>query len=98
MSNSTFSSIVGVVALVLALVTLLVVVLIFGSTPADRIPPNDDLTRSLALTYQPISDAFVRSVALIGQNPIGHVAASGPLISQSVFPGETLARSLALTN
>jgi hypothetical protein len=36
-------------------------------------------------------------VALIGVSPAGCVAASGPLIGQSVFPGEALARSMALT-
>jgi hypothetical protein len=37
-------------------------------------------------------------VALIDQGPAGYVATSGPTIGQPVFPGETLARSLALTS
>ena len=98
MSKRTSSLIVGVVALVLAMVTLLAAVSIVGTGPAERIPPNEALARSLALSSQPISEAFVRSVALTGQNPVGYVAASGPVIGQSVFPGEALARSLALSS
>jgi hypothetical protein len=50
------------------------------------------------LASQPIGEALIRSVALTGHNPVGYVAASGPLIGQSVFPGEALARSLALSS
>jgi len=35
------------------------------------------------------------NVALTGQNRAGCVASSGPLIGQSVFPGEAAARSMA---
>jgi hypothetical protein len=98
MSKRTFSLIVGVVALVLAMVTLLAALSIVGTGATERITPDEALARSLALSSQPISEAFVRSVALTGQNPVGYVAASGPMIGQSVFPGETLARSLALSS
>ena len=92
-SKRTSSLIVGVVALVLAMVTLLAAVSIFGTGAAERIPPNEALAGS-----QPISEAFVRSVALTDQSPVGFVATSGPVIGQSVFPGEALARSLALSS
>jgi hypothetical protein len=98
MSKRTSSLIVGLVALVLAMVTLLAAVSIFGTGAAERIPPDEALARSLALAGQPIGEALVRSVALTGQNPVGYVAASGPEIGQSVFPGEALARSLALSS
>jgi hypothetical protein len=42
--------------------------------------------------------AFARNVALIGHGPVGYVAASGPAIGQSVFPGQAVARSLALAS
>ena len=35
-------------------------------------------------------------MVLSDQGPVNYVAATGPTIGQSVFPGETLARSLAL--
>ena len=92
-SKRTSSLIVGVVALVLAMVTLLAAVSIFGTGAAERIPPNEALAGS-----QPISEAFVRSVALTGQSPVGCLAASGPRIDQSVFPGEAQARRLALSS
>jgi hypothetical protein len=80
MSRRTFSLIVGLVALVLAVVTLFAAVSIVGAGAAERILPDE---------------AFIRSVALTGQNLAGTVAAGGPAIGQSVFPGEALARSLA---
>ena len=98
MSKRTSSLIVGVVALVLAMVTLLAAVSIFGTGVAERIPPNEAISGTMALSSQPISEAFVRSVALTGHNPVGFVATSGPVIGQSVFPGEALARSLALSS
>jgi hypothetical protein len=98
MSKRTSWLIVGLVALVLAMVTLLAAVSIVGTSAAERIPPNEELARSLALAGQPNSEAFVRSVALTGQNRVGYVAVSGPLIGQSVFPGEALARSMAPTS
>ncbi len=45
------------------------------------------------MASQPVSEAFARSVALTGQSPVGYVAASGPVIGQSIFPGEALARA-----
>jgi len=61
-------------------------------------PISETFVRSVALSSQPISEAFVRSVALTDQSPVGFVATSGPVIGQSVFPGEALARSLALSS
>jgi hypothetical protein len=49
----------------------------------------------MALTGQPIGEAFVRGVALIDQSPLSYVSATGPTIGQSVFPGEALARRMA---
>ncbi|NIV32315.1 MAG: hypothetical protein GWN58_23590, partial [Anaerolineae bacterium] len=45
-----------------------------------------------------IGEAFVRSVALTDQSPAGHVAAGAPVIGQSLFPGEAVARNLALAS
>ena len=97
MSKRTSPLIVGVVALVLAMAILLAAVSIVGTGPAERIPPNEALARSLALAGQPIGEAFARSVALIDQSPVGYVATTGPTIGQSIFPGEALARRMALT-
>ena len=83
MSKRTSSLIVGVVALGLVMVTLVAALSIIGTRATERIPPNE---------------ALIRSVALTGQNPAGYVAASGPAIGQSVFPGEAVARSSALTS
>jgi hypothetical protein len=98
MSKRTSSLIVGVVVLVLAMVTLPAAVSIVGTGAGQSVFPGEALARSLALASQPISEAFVRGVALTGQNPVGYVAASGPMIGQSVFPGEALACSLALSS
>ena len=51
------------------------------------------LARSLPLASQPIGEAFARSVALTDQSPAGYVAASGPVIGQSIFPGEAVAQA-----
>jgi hypothetical protein len=55
------------------------------------------IARGVASTSQPIGEAFARSVAVIDQSPVGYVATTGLVIWQSVFRGEDLARSLALT-
>jgi hypothetical protein len=68
-----------------------------GPVIGQSVFPGEALARSLALTGQPIGEAFARSVALIDQGPAGYVAASGPTIGQSVFPGEAQARRMALT-
>jgi hypothetical protein len=98
MSKGTSSLIVGLVALVLVVATLVVAVSIIGTGTAKLTPPNGDLARSLAPASQSIGEAFPRSVALIDQSPVGYVATTGPVIGQSVFPGEALARNLALTS
>jgi len=88
MSKRTSLLIVGLVALVLVVATLVAAWSIIGTGTAERIPANGASARSVALAGQPIGEAFVRSVALIDQGPAGYVAATGPVIGQSVFPGD----------
>jgi hypothetical protein len=51
------------------------------------------VARTLALASQPNGEAFARKVALTDQSPVGNIAASGPVIGQSLFPGEAVARA-----
>ncbi len=68
---------VGLVALVLAAITVWAAVSAIGAGATKPMPPN---------------------VALTGQNQGGAVTASGPLVGQSVFPGEATARRLVPSN
>jgi hypothetical protein len=97
-SSGTCLLIVGLVALVLTMGMLGAALSIVATGAAEQAPPQVAPARSLALTSQPIGEAFARSVALIDQSPVGYVATSGPTIGQSVFPGDAVARSLALTS
>jgi hypothetical protein len=96
MSKRISRLIVGLAALALVVATVVAVVSIIGTGTAELTPPNVASARSLVLAGHPVGEAFARSVALIGQSPAGYVAASGPEIGQSVFPGEALARRMAL--